>query len=312
MRRAILDAVHRLARRDPRVLFVGSDLGVGILAEMKAEFPQRFLMEGVSEAHVISMAAGLALGGYIPYVNTIATFITRRGYEQVALDLCLHDVPVRLIASGGGVVYAPLGPTHMAIEDIATMRALPNMTVVAPADANEMNAFMEETLDWPGPIYIRLAKGSDPIVTLPDEPFAIGRAKVLRAGDDIGFVATGIMTGRCLAAANLLATSGVESGVLHVPTIKPIDVEAVVDLARSVRVLVTVEEHQRSGGLGSSVLEVLGDAGVSRPVLRLGLCDGFIHTYGSQNDVLRAHRLDPDTIAADALRWLDSLATVAR
>jgi transketolase len=298
MRKTVLESVHRLARLDPRVVFIGSDLGAGVLAEMKAEMPERFFMEGVAEAHVIGMAAGLALDGFLPYLNTIATFITRRGYEQVALDLCLHDVPVRLIASGGGTVYAPLGPTHMAIEDIATMRALPNMTVVAPADANEMTQFMNRTLDWAHPIYIRLAKGSDPIVTGVDEPFEIGRAKPMRAGEDVGFVTTGIMTGRALAAAESLAASGVNAAVLHVPTIKPLDTEAILGLARSTRLLVSVEEHSLIGGLGTAVLETLSDAGAATPVVRLGLRDAFIHSYGSQNDVLAAAGLDAPSIAA--------------
>ena len=132
---------------------------------MKEEMPGRAFMEGVSEQHVVGMAAGLAMEGFIPFVHTIATFITRRCFEQVAVDLCLHNLPVRLIGNGGGLVYAPLGPTHLAIEDIAIMRALPNMTVVAVCDADEMKRFMDQTLDWPGPIYIRLAKGYDPIVS---------------------------------------------------------------------------------------------------------------------------------------------------
>src|SRR5712691_13441326 len=165
MRKRSLDMVHALARRDERVVFIGSDLSPNLLGEMKKEYPSRYYMEGISEANVIGMAAGMAMDGFIPYVNTIATFITRRCYEQVAVDLCLHDLPARLIGNGGGYVYAPLGPTHQAIEDIAIMRALPNMTVVAVADAEEMRRFMPQTLDHRGPIYIRLAKGGDPVVT---------------------------------------------------------------------------------------------------------------------------------------------------
>src|SRR5579862_2420952 len=180
MRQTCLNMVYDLAKRDKRVLFIGSDLSPGLLADMKKEMPERWYMEGITEANVIGMAAGLAMEGYIPYVNTIATFITRRCYEQVAVDLCLHDLPVRLIGNGGGFVYAPLGPTHEAIEDIAIMRALPNMTVVAPADAEEMKRFMAVSLDWPHPIYIRLAKGGDPVVTPADQKFAIGRGYLLR------------------------------------------------------------------------------------------------------------------------------------
>src|SRR5438093_263210 len=202
MRNTCLNMVYELAKRDPRVLFVGSDLSPGLLADMKRDMPERWYMEGITEANVIGMSAGLAMEGFIPYVNTIATFITRRCYEQVAVDLCLHNLPVRLIGNGGGLVYAPLGPTHLAIEDIAIMRALPNMTVVSVCDADEMNRFMEQTLDWPGPIYIRLAKGFDPIVSDAARGFAIGRAIVMREAapqrPNVLLVATGVATTRAL------------------------------------------------------------------------------------------------------------------
>src|SRR6185312_4492044 len=176
MRVACLDMVHVLAKADPRVVFIGSDLSPGLLAGMQKEFPDRYYMEGIAEAHVIGMAAGLALEGYIPYVNTIATFITRRCYEQVAIDLCLHDLPVRLIGNGGGYVYAPLGPTHEAIEDIATMRALPNMAVTAVCDADEMTRLMNSTLTWPHPMYIRLGKGGEKIISSEHRGFTLGKA----------------------------------------------------------------------------------------------------------------------------------------
>ena len=131
MRQMCLDMVYELAKEDPRIFFIGSDLGANTLDKFKEEMPSRFLMEGISEANVVGMATGMALEGKIPYVNTIATFITRRCYEQVVLDASLHNVNVRLIGNGGGLVYAPLGPTHLAIEDLAIMRAIPNMTIVA-------------------------------------------------------------------------------------------------------------------------------------------------------------------------------------
>src|ERR1700731_47823 len=168
MRKRCLDLGYALAQRDDRVVFIGSDLSPGLLGEMKKAYPERYFMEGVAEANIIGMAAGMAMEGLVPYVHTIATFITRRCYEQVALDLCLHNLPVRLIGNGGGLVYAPLGPTHLAIEDIAIMRALPNMTVVSVCDADEVKRFMDQTLVCPGPINIRLAKGYDPIVSGPE------------------------------------------------------------------------------------------------------------------------------------------------
>src|SRR5579864_1400265 len=193
MRKACLDAVYELAKNDERIFFIGSDLGVGTLKQFKSEMPERYLMEGVSEANLIGMSAGLALEGKIVYANTIATFITRRCFEQVALDLCLHDVRVRLIGNGGGLVYAPLGPTHLAIEDIAIFRALPRMTILAPADASEMRRMMPLTVEHPGPIYIRIAKGGDPIVTNESMPFEIGKAFPMRQGSDALIITTGVM-----------------------------------------------------------------------------------------------------------------------
>src|SRR5436305_11063769 len=176
MRATCQDMVYELARHDERVVFIGSDLSPDLLAGMQRDMPDRHYMEGITEANVVGMAAGLAMEGFVPYVNTIATFITRRCYEQVAVDLCLHNVPVRLIGNGGGLVYAPLGPTHLAIDDIAIMRALPNMTVVAVCDAPEMTRFMRQSVDWPLPIYIRLAKGGDPVVSRDEHGFEIGKA----------------------------------------------------------------------------------------------------------------------------------------
>src|SRR3974377_644167 len=214
MRQTCLNMVYDLAKRDERVVFAGSDLSPGLLADMKREMPDRWYMEGITEQNLIGMTAGLAKEGYIPYANTIATFITRRCYEQGAVDLCLHDLPVRLIGNGGGLVYAPLGPTHLAIEDMAIMRALPNMTVVSVCDADEMVRFMDLTLDWPGPIYIRLAKGFDPIVSRAELGFEIGKAIPMRVAapclNGALLVSTGVATTRTLAAAELLAAKGGE------------------------------------------------------------------------------------------------------
>jgi len=295
--------VYELAKRDERPLFIGSDLSPGLLSEMRQKMPDRWYMEGITEANLIGMAAGLAMEGYMPFVNTIATFITRRCYEQVAVDLCLHELPVRLIANGGGLVYAPLGPTHLAIEDIAIMRALPNMTVTAVCDANEMVRLMNCTLDWPNPIYIRLAKGGDPVVSRDENGFAIGKAipmRKARSKRSIVVLATGVMTTNCLAAAELLAKDGIDISVVHFHTIKPLDEDAVLTFAEGAELVVTVEEGIRIGGFGSAVtdliVEQLGTA--QPPILRLGLPDAFPHKYGLQEDLFEVYGLMPEQIAA--------------
>ena len=313
MRPTCVNKVFELAKRDPRVAYIGSDLSPDLTERMKAEMPGRAFMEGVSEAHVIGMAAGMAMEGYIPYVHTIATFITRRCYEQVAVDLCLHNLPVRLIGNGGGLVYAPLGPTHLAIEDIAIMRALPNMTVVSVCDADEMKRLMDQTLDWPGPIYIRLAKGFDPIVSEEKHAFEIGKAIVMReargARGRALLIATGVATTRALGAAQLLADEGIECTVLHVHTVKPLDAEAILRHAADADFVLTVEEHTVLGGLGSAVTDALVEARPGRvpPIRRLGIPDAFAIKYGSQEDLMELYGLQPSQIAEtvrDGLRLL--------
>jgi transketolase len=303
MRATCLNMVYELAKRDERPLFIGSDLSPGLLGEMRQKMPDRWYMEGISEANVIGMAAGLAMEGYMPFVNTIATFITRRCYEQVAVDLCLHQLPVRLIGNGGGLVYAPLGPTHLAIEDIAIMRALPNMTVTAVCDAKEMVRLMNCTLDWPNPIYIRLAKGGDPVVSREENGFAIGNAipmRKARAKRSIVLMATGVMTTNCLAAAELLAKDGIDVSVIHFHTIKPLDEDAVLSFADGAELVVTVEEGIRIGGFGSAITDVIVEKlGTSQPpMLRLGLPDAFPQKYGLQDDLLEIYGLMPAQIAA--------------
>jgi transketolase len=274
-----------------------------LLGDMKKEMPERWYMEGITEANVIGMAAGFAMEGYIPYVNTIATFITRRCYEQVAVDLCLHELPVRLIGNGGGLVYAPLGPTHLAIEDIAIMRALPNMTVTAVCDAKEMVRLMNCTLEWPNPIYIRLAKGGDPVVSRDENGFAIGKAIPMRRARSrraIVLLATGVMTTNCLAAADLLAKDRHDVSVVHFHTVKPLDEEAVLEFARDAELVATVEEGTMIGGFGSAVTDVLVEKlGSSLPALvRIGLPDAFPHKYGLQEELFEVYGLAPAQIAA--------------
>lgn len=311
MRKVCLDTVHSLARRDPRVVFIGSDLGPGVMDGMKKEFPERCFMEGIYEANVIGMAAGLAMDGFIPYVNTIATFLTRRAFEQIALDLCLHRLPVRLIGNGGGVVYAPLGPTHLAVDDFALMRVLPNMTVMAVSDADEMRRLMEQSIDWPDPIYIRLAKGGDKVISKEANGFAIGKAILMRkaaAANSVLFATTGVMTANALIAAEALVAKGIDSTVLHFHTIKPLDMAALLAHTAKAKAIVTVEEHSLTAGFGSTIVEALADSLTAfPPVKRLGLADAFSKHYGFQNDLLEVNGLMPQQIAETTERFLNQL-----
>ena len=288
MRNTCLNEIYRLAKDSKDIIFIGSDLGAGTLSNMKSDLPDQFIMEGISEQHIIGMSSGLAMEGFIPYVNSIAPFLTRRCYEQILVDLCLHDLPVRLIANGGGVVYAPLGPTHLAVEDIAILRAIPNMTIIAPCDADEMSRLMPKTIDYPHPIYIRLAKGGDKIISQEDNGFEIGKAIILREPKDGLFITTGVMAQKAIEAANQLSDEGIECGILHMHTVKPLDEESLLSLIPKVQVIVTVEEHIRNGGLGSAVLEFCSDElpEHSSKIRRVGIPDKFSDKYGSQEELL--------------------------
>ncbi|KPJ95675.1 MAG: transketolase [Gammaproteobacteria bacterium SG8_11] len=306
MRERCLSGIYELAKNDPRVLFIGSNLGQGTLDEFRRDMPERYFMEGITEQHIIGMAAGMAMDGFIPYVNTIATFLTRRCYEQIAIDVCLHNLPVRLVGSGGGLVYAPLGPTHQATEDIAILRSLPNMTVIVPADAEEMQRLMPQTAAWSGPIYIRLAKGKDPIVSSDLLEYRIGKAVVLREPGSVLFIANGIMVQRALLAADLLADERISCGVINLHTVKPMDVKTLVAQAKKADVVITLEEHTTMGGMGSAVTEALVDNmnGYLPVIKRLGLPDSYISEYGSQKSALASCGLEPHDIASLAVKTL--------
>ena len=303
MRQTSLNMVYELAKRDPRVVFIGSDLGPDTLQQLKAERPNQFLMEGVSEANIVTMAAGLALEGKIPYVNTIASFLTRRCFEQIVLDLGLHKTKVRLIGSGGGLVYAPLGPTHQATDDIAILRAVPNMTILAPADADEMRRLMLQTLEVDGPVYIRLGKGGDPIVSRADLPCEIGRAIPIREGRDALIVTTGICLQVALEAAVELEKQGVSAAVLHVHTLKPLDAAAIFEKAAQVPAILTIEEHTLVGGLGSAVAEILAEANFNpaKRFKRIGIPDVFPDQYGSQAGLMKRYGITASAAAVAVL-----------
>ena len=302
MRPTSLNCVYELAQRDERVVFIGSDLGSGVLDEFKKNIPERFFMEGVAEQHIVGMAAGLALEGFIPYVNTIATFLTRRCYEQNVLDLGLHNTNVRLISNGGGTVYAPLGPTHLAIEDIAIMRAIPNMTIVSPADADEMRRFMMQTLDYEGPIYIRLGKGYDPIVSSDKFPFEIGKGILMQEGSDLLIVTTGISLALALEAADKLKKNNISTSVLHMHTIKPFDKEVLVNAVDRVPAVITLEEHTILGGLGSTCAEIILEEGFNekKSFKRVGIPDVFPEGYGNQKDMMARYGISVSEIVENS------------
>ena len=260
------------------------------------EFPERFIDVGVAEQNLVTMGAGLAAMGKIPFVSSYAAFSPGRNWEQIRTTICLNNQPVKIIGSHAGVSVGPDGATHQMLEDIALMRALPNMVVIAPCDAIEAAKATLAMATDKRPNYMRLARNDTPIITTNQTPFAIGRAYVYRAGKDVSLIATGTMTYHALEAAKLLAKKGVEAEVVHVPTIKPLDVHTILASVRKTGHVVTAEEGQIAGGLGGAIAELLGE-NLPTPMLRVGMNDRFGES-GEPEQLLEHFGLNAKHIAA--------------
>ncbi|MEU5690223.1 transketolase C-terminal domain-containing protein [Actinosynnema sp. NPDC020468] len=284
-REAYRDRLVTLMARDERVVCLDSDTGLFTGVDF-GQAARRYLNLGISEQNLMGSAAGLARGGRMPFVNTMAAFASSRAVEAVKIDIALNRVPVRIVATHGGLSAGHLGPTHHCLEDLAVMRALPNMTVVVPADASATEELIAQSLDHDGPVYFRLGRHATAELGRGG-PVELGRAQRLAEGDDVTVVACGTEPVRfALEAADELAAEGVRATVLNTHTVKPLDAEAVLDAASTTRGVVTVEEAWRAGGLGSAVLEVLADAGLAVPVTRVGVADRFVSGTGKHLGLL--------------------------
>ena len=293
MRQTALNTVHELAQGDPRVVFIGSDLGSGTLEKMKVEIPSRFFMEGISEQYLIGMAAGLAKEGFIPYLNTISTFFTRRAFEQIAIDLALHKLPVRILASGGGMVYAPLGPTHTSIEDFALMQAIPGLKVFSPADSNEMKNLVVETLEDPEPIYSRFGKGGETVVT-EKYSSSIYMPKIFgQKGAEVLICTTGVVLQNALSAQDILNREGIPVEVWHFPYLGGTSHSIVMNRYQEFRHILVVEEHIPVGGLFTNLLHLFNQEKLDARLLnQISLPFHFSHKYGNQAEHLTVNALD--------------------
>jgi len=304
MRKTALDVVYELANKNKNVIFIGSDLSPGVLKELKKEMPEKFLMEGISEQHIIGMAAGMAMDGFVPYVNTISTFITRRCYEQIVIDVCLHNLPVRLIGNGGGLVYAPLGPTHQSIEDLSIMRSIPNMTVIAPADDLEMRALMSQSYNYRGPIYIRVAKGNEPRIYPKNQKFKIGKAINFKIGKDILLITTGITLHLAKEVDEHFKNTNINIGIMHFNTVKPFDKKTLFKELKKYKIVLTIEEHSILGGLGGICSELLLESNYHNKLKfkRIGLRDIFTEGYGSQKELMNKYNISLKYIVKQILK----------
>ena len=306
MRNAFADELTTLSGTDPRVVLLSGDIGNRLFDKFRAAHPDRFYNCGVAEQNMTGVAAGMALSGMRPITYTITPFVTTRCLEQIRTDICYHEAPVIIVAVGAGLSYAGLGPTHHACEDVAFLRALPNMVVLCPGDAWEVRACLRAALAQDRPVYIRMGKRGEPKVhaAIPTD-FAIGRALVVREGADACLLSTGTMLPEVLAAAEHLRERGIAAQVVSFHTVKPLDTAFLRAAFARFPLVATIEEHSLIGGFGAAVSEwAMDQAIVPRRFLRFGTPDAFFKKSGEQEYAREQLGLDAGHIAS---RVLDAL-----
>lgn len=296
MRNTYLKEVYNLAAKDRNVLSLVADNGMIVYDDFRRDFPEQYFNFGISEGHMITAAAGMASCGKIPFAYTIGAFLAYRSYEFIRLDVCLQKMNVKIVGIGAGMSYGYLGPTHHTTEDIAVLRALPNLTLLSPASAKETKTLVNYAYELNGPVYIRLGNNLKEELYPENLQVIPGKGTILKEGCDIVIFSTGDITYHVMTAAKRLEEEGIHATVISMHTIKPFDSQLVVDMAQRSTKLFTVEEHSIIGGLGSAVAEVLTDNGCSSGLKRIGLNDVFAHGYGNQEQVRKANGLDADGI----------------
>jgi transketolase len=311
VRNAFLDTLFELAQQDERVVFITGDLGYRVVEKFMEQRPRQFLNAGVAEQNMTGLAAGMALSGKIVFTYSIGNFPTMRCLEQIRNDVCYHEANVKIVTVGGGFAYGPMGVTHHAIEDLAVMRAIPGLMVVAPGDPVETRAATRAITAHPGPCYLRLGKAGEPTVHPGPIEFQLGKAIRFREGRDLTLISTGGMLQTAAKAAERLATQGIQTRVLSMHTLKPLDESAVLAAARETGCIATLEEHSINGSLGSAVAELLAETwDVKVPFKRIGMPPIFSPYIGSQEYMLQKHGLNDEAVAAVLLK-LHSLKKAA-
>jgi transketolase len=287
VRGAFIETLNELAADNDRIWLVCGDLGYSVLESFARRYPDRYVNAGVAEQNMTGIAAGLALAGNIAVTYSIANFPVMRCLEQVRNDVCYHRVNVKIVAVGGGLAYGPAGYTHHGIEDLAIMRVMPNMTVLAPADPVETRLATRAMMEWDGPCYLRLGKAGEAVVHTGSPQFRIGRAIPVRDGVDVSLISTGGTLRLALDAAEVLSRENIDCAVISMPTVQPVDAEAVAQAAARTGRIVTIEEHGR-GGLASAVLEALSASAVWPRFAAVHLNGAPATTAGSQEQLRTA------------------------
>lgn len=297
--------LKKAGEQDDKVVALCADLTESVQMHLfRDAFPERFVQTGIAEQNLVTVASGLAHAGKIPFTSSYAAFSPGRNWEQIKTTACLNDQPVKIVGAHAGVTVGPDGATHQMLEDIALMRVLPNMVVVAPGDSIEAEKATLAIAKNDKPSYIRLAREKSPVFSTEDSPFELGKAYVVREGSDVALMGTGALTYQLMIAAKKLSEIGIEASVVHVPTIKPLDEDTILEVAKKTGRVVTAEEAQIAGGFGSAVTELLSEK-LPVPVKRIGMKDRYGES-GSPAELLKYFRLTGPEIYDDLIDWLES------
>ena len=298
-REAFAEALVEIGSRRKDVVVLTADLSSSVKTNRFAEkFPEHHFNVGISEQNMMSIAAGLAASGSTVFASTFAVFGTSRVYDQIRQSIAWPKLNVNIVATHAGITVGGDGASHQMLEDIALMCSLPNMTVIVPCDALETRKAVKSVVDYKGPTYIRLGRSEVPIITQENDSFSIGKATVMKDGKDITLIGTGIMVSRCLLAAEKLEKENIDASVINMSTIKPVDEKTIIKYAKETGAIVTAEEHNIIGGLGSTVSSVLSE-NVPVPMKRIGIPDVFGES-GKSDELMEKYGLTPENIVKAA------------
>ena len=304
MRNAFADEITNLASTNDKIVLLSGDIGNRLFDKFKEIATSRFYNCGVAEANMIGVASGLGMSGLRPVTYTITPFTTTRCFEQIRIDVCYHQSPVIIVGTGSGLSYADLGPTHHSLEDLAILRTLPGIQILAPCDSYELRALLRMSLNQKKPVYIRIGKKGEPNIYDHIPEIQIGKASIISSGKDICLIASGTIMSEVLHAKNILQNYNISCEVASFHTVKPLDIEYLFEASKRFKNIITIEEHGSIGGLGSSVSEWICLNQANIDLLSLGTPDEFMHEVGSQSYARKKYLLDAQSIVDKVLRRL--------
>ncbi|MCL5113760.1 MAG: hypothetical protein M1372_01150 [Patescibacteria group bacterium] len=306
MRTAFINTLYKIAKRDKRVMFVAADLGYSVVERFMQDLPSQYLNIGISEQNMAGVAAGMTTEGKIPVIYSIVPFATMRNFEQIRNDICYQNLNVKIVGVGAGFSYGPYAHTHHGLEDIGILRTLANLVILCPGDPIEVGLATREALSHVGPVYLRLGKAGEPNIHKNKPRFKIGKGIVLQEGKDVTVFGTSNLLQRAQEVSVKLKDKGVSVRLVSMHTIKPIDVDLIIDSVKKTRAIFTVEEHSIIGGLGSAVAEVIAESGIRTKFKRIGVPDRFTKVIGLQEYMRKANGLGVEQIINTILTTLNS------